>query len=175
MCDHCGLYNYFPSVVIGGVAGDYFVDCPVISCKYAEYKVLSIANSTLADAQIVVSGDSKPSALSYVAASSQLLSDNAFFRGQAFFVTFEHGYNTPMEWQRITHSSKRVFMSLANGAGVTYVTIQFRVRLIDIIPGPSDAIHPDLGHQMNIQRSDRIEQKLKKSERIIENANKKIL
>lgn len=161
MCDECcPNYIHFPSMIFGGVKGSYFLTCPVTSCKWAEYKVLSIANSTIADAFVVVSGDSAPVDLSYVVASSQQLNDMVFLRGQAFFATFETGRYPVMPWQRITDSQKRIFMNLDNGAGVTYVTVQFRARILDVVPGPSPTIHPDLEQQMNIERERTIEKRL---------------
>jgi hypothetical protein len=164
MCDQCcENYNEFPAQIIGGGAGDYFLDCPVLSCKWAEYRVISIANSTLGDAQVTVSGDSTPVTLPY-SGTLKTLSDQVFFRGQAYFCTFESGLIAPMPWNRITNSQKRVFARIdLTGGGACYITLQFRVRLLTSIPGPIDATHPDLGHQINIERAERVKKQLNKA------------
>lgn len=164
-CDHD--YNQFPAITIGGPAGDYFIDCPVPSARWAEYQVASIAAQVAA--QIVVSGASKPSSLVYDG-SKTLSGDtnsgaSAAFVGQAYTVSANQPSITPSDgWERITHSQRRVFVRIdvANGNSC-YVTIRFRTKLLTIIPGPTPTTHPDLGHQMNIQRSKNIKDRLAKA------------
>src|SRR5260370_40521023 len=55
-CDHD--YNQFPAITIGGPAGDYTLDCPVLSARWVEYQVVSGAAQVAA--QVFVTGGSKP-------------------------------------------------------------------------------------------------------------------
>jgi hypothetical protein len=162
MCDHCGLFNMFPAMVVGGPTGDYFIEVPVESSRWAEYQVVSIANGAQA-ATVVVSGDDKPIALPYD--GSKTLSNDAFIRGQCFSVPASTTIRGDTgQWDRITHSQKRVFIRIDSAVDKsTYVTIRFRSRLLTIIPGPTETTHPDLGHQMNIQRANRINEHVEKT------------
>lgn len=162
MCDHCGLYNYFPAQVIGGPTGDYTIDAPVGSNRWAEYQIVEIANGAQA-ATVVVSGDDKPSALSYD--GSKILNDNTFLRGHAFQVPASNTIRGDTgNWDRITHSQKRVFVRIDSAADKScFVVIRFRVRMLTIIPGPSETVHPDLGHQINIQRAKNIQDHIDKN------------
>jgi len=172
MCDHCGLYNEFPPIVIGGPGGDYQVACPVLSCKYAEYRVLTVTCGDGGAANIVITGDDKPIALPYDA--SKTLNDDTFIRGQAYRISKSNTTVIFSPWARITHSQKRIFARI-DTFDSCYITLQFRVRLLDVIPAPSETIHPDLGHQMNIDRSERIELKLARAgipERAIEHVRR---
>lgn len=165
MCSECcDQYNIFPSVVIGGTTGDYEIECPVQSCKWAEYRILHIANATTADAQVVVSGDTPPIALPYTG-TLKTLTDNTFIRGEAYYCIYEQTTRGAQQWQRITHSQRRVFVRIDNGGvSATYVTLQFRVRVLTNIPGPIEAVpHPDLGQQINIAREKRINDRLVKA------------
>ncbi len=162
MCETCENYNEFPAITIGGPTGDYTLDVPVQSCRWAEYQVASIAAQVAA--QVVVSGDSKPAALAYD--GSKTLSNDTSFVGQAYTLSANQPSITPNDgWTRITHSQKRVFVRIDGvGAGNScYVSIRFRARLHKVIPGPAEATHPDLGHQMNIQRAERIKDRVAKT------------
>jgi hypothetical protein len=142
-------YIYFPIVTIGGTTGDYYVDCPVTSCKFAEYKIVSV--STLANCAVYVSGDSKTIQLPID--GSATLSGNTTGKGQFFAMSGTSTVTDCSEYDRITHSQKRVFVRIDNdGKSSTYVGIKFRIMPVTIVPGPAKATHPDLGHQMNIER-----------------------
>lgn len=156
MCDHCGLYNYFPPVTIGGTSGDYSIVAPVGSNRYAEYQVVEIANGAQA-ATVVVSGDSTP--VAPVFDGSKTISGDERINGHVFNLpasVTQQGDTT--QWDRITHSQHKCFARIDNAAShSTYVTIRFRVRLLTVIPGPPKETHPDLGHQLNIERSQNIQ------------------
>jgi hypothetical protein len=163
MCENCcDQYNVFPSIIFGGGPGDYEVEVPVQSCKWAEYRILQIANSTSGDAQVTVSGDSPPPTIPY-AAPLKTLNDNVFFRGETYQCVFEQTTHGSKIWQRITHSQRRLFARIdSTGGGATYITVQFRVRVLDKIPAPIEAApHPDLGQQVNITRAKRTNDRLK--------------
>lgn len=173
MCDHCGLYNEFPVMCFGGPTGDYQIACPVLSSKYVEYRVLSIACGDGGASNVFITGDSdKP--IQAVYDGSKILNDDAFHRGMAFRVPKTATTLIDSPWIRITHSQRRVFARI-DSFDSTYINLQFRARILDIIPGPADSIHPDLGQQMNIQRSERIESRLARAgipERAIEHAKR---
>lgn len=158
-CDH--EYNQFPARTIGGPAGDYIIRCPVQSNRWAEYQIVAIAAQVAA--QVVVSGDSKPVALLYD--GSKKLSDDSFFVGTAYTLSANQPSITPsVGWERITDSQGQVFVRLdAAGGNSVYVTVRFRTKILTVIPGPAETIHPDLGHQMNIKRSQNIKDRLAKA------------
>src|SRR5260370_32461635 len=60
-CDHD--YNQFPAITIGGPAGDYTLDCPVLSARWVEYQVVSVAAQVAA--QVFVTVGFQPVALLY--------------------------------------------------------------------------------------------------------------
>jgi hypothetical protein len=165
MCDECcDTYNIFPSMIIGGGAGDYFVECPVKSCKWVEYRVIAIANSSGGTAQVTLSGDNLPPTLPYTG-TLKTLNDDVFFRGEAYFIPSGDTRIGTQTWERITHSQRRMFCRIdSTGNGATYVTLQFRAIVLTNIPGPIEAApHPDLGHQVNIARARRVNDHLVKA------------
>lgn len=163
MCENCcDEYNIFPAMIIGGGPGDYEVDVPVQSCKWAEYRVLQIANSSGGGAQVTVSGDSAPPTIPYTG-TLKTLTDQVYFRGEAYSILQGDSVQGAQKWERITHSQRRFFARIdSTGNGATYITVQFRARVLDHIPAPIEAApHPDLGHQVNITRAKRTNDRLK--------------
>lgn len=156
--EHCEIceYNLFPAMSIGGPSGDYVIESPITSCRWAEFQVVSIANGNY-PAQIVVSGNTPPKQMDYTGTNK--LSDGVVLRGQVFTVPQGETLTPPIDqWDRITHSQRRVFVRIDNAAGnSTYVTIRFRARLLTVIPSvDSDMVPEGLGHQKNLQRAERI-------------------
>ncbi len=164
MCrECCENYNYFPAITIGGPTGDYFLDTPVASNRWTEYQIVQIANGAQA-AKVFVTGDNdKPPQLLYD--GSNTLSNDASVRGLAFQIPASTTIvGDSNQWDRITHSQDRVFVRIDAAADKsTYVTIRFRVRILTIIPGPAESVHPDLAHQLNIQRSERIKERVSRA------------
>jgi len=149
-------------MIIGGGPGDYEIESPVQSCKWAEYRVIQIANSAGGPAQVTVSGDSTPPTLPY-SGTLKTLTDMVFFRGETYSILAGDSVQGAQVWQRITHSQRRFFARIdSTGNGATYITVQFRVRVLDHIPAPIEAVpHKDLGQQINIAREKRINDRLK--------------
>jgi hypothetical protein len=166
MCERCcDNYNYFPSLLFGGLTGDYEVECPVQSAKWAEYRIVLVSNGGSGEGQVTVSGDSAPPTLS-TAGTAPKLTDQIFFRGQSYFVITGDTVRGGDTWERITNSQKRLFarIDVLSGSGPLYVTAQFRVRVHDLIPGPIEQTPtPELGHQVNIARAHRINDQLSKA------------
>jgi len=161
MCEHCSLYNYFPPVTIGGTSGDYMIQAPVDSNRWAEYQVVEIANGAQA-ATVCVSGDSKP--IAPVFDGSKTVNGDERINGHVFNIPASVTQQCDtQQWDRITHTQHRVFARIDNAANKsTYVTIRFRVRLLTIIPSPAKETHPDLGHQLNIERANNIQDHINK-------------
>lgn len=158
-----GLYTEFPAITIGGATGDYFAICPVTSCKWAEYAVDSVVNGDGATGAVVISTHNPPKALDYTGlATSELNNDNQAYQWPIRIpATTTQIINST--WDRIVNSEKRVYVRIDCGAGNScYVTLRFRIREIDVIPGPSVEVHPDHEHQMNIARSDKTIERLAK-------------
>jgi hypothetical protein len=159
--EHCEIceYNTFPSLIVGGTSGDYLVQAPVTSCRWAEFQIVSIANGSY-PAQVLVSGSSAPKQLDYT--GSKTLSNDTALRGQAYTVpNGETLVPAVQQWDRITDSQRRVFIRIDNAASnSTYITIRFRVRLLTVIPDSRDMVHPTLEHQKNLQRAERIRERV---------------
>lgn len=154
-------YNYFPPITIGGPTGNYFVDCPVQSGRWAEYAIVSLHSDTSCD--FVVSGDSAPQDLDFTGATT--LSADAYVSGVTCgtATTRESVSFQGDVFYRITHSQKRVFVRVNVASGhAGYITIRFRVKLISIIPSPSPTVHPDAMQNMNIAREQSIKSRMNK-------------
>lgn len=154
------LYQEAPAVTIGGPSGDYELIAPVTSCRWAEYAVVSVANGDGGSGSVVVSGDSAPKALAYD--GTVTLNKDNFVRGRAYRVAATTSTpGDPDSYERITHSQKKVFVRIdaANNTSI-YVTLKFRMRILDRVPGPSTTVHPDHAHQLNIARADATRQRL---------------
>jgi hypothetical protein len=156
MCEHEEtLYNEFPTQTIGGAAGDYSLTCPVTSARWVEYCVVSVAGN----GNVVVSGNSKPSALKYD--GSVTLSDGAEVVGIAYS---QNGTVTSVSprWERVSNSQKKVFIRIDPSTGASvYVSIKFRARLLDKVPAQVVAVHPDHAQQLNIARAEAVKERLK--------------
>lgn len=161
MCEHCGLYTYLDIMTIGGPSGDYDLTAPMESAKWIEYRLIGVANSNFGDSRIQISGRGKPTTLAFD--NTVTINRNDFLHGRVLYLPMSSTLNGQSDvWERVISSQKKLFIRIdANGNGATFVTIQFRARIIDVIPGPFPSVHPDLGQQMNIGRADRIEKRLK--------------
>lgn len=168
--DGSPLYNEYPPITVGGVPGDYIVECPVKSARWAEYSILAISSSDVTGAHAcAISGRST-------------ISDSTFdYDDQSYNGADGTGDSSvpgviPIRiaatqtifpitrWFRITSSEKRVYIHIYTANPVDsamYITVQFRTRVHEIIPGPSKTVHPDHAHQMNIERADNINEHLK--------------
>lgn len=155
-------YNYFPCVTIGGPAGDYNLQCPVLSCRTAEYAILGIAYPGSGNpGTVVVSGNAPP--LTPDTSGLVIISADTSLQGQVFRCPDNGQLLPPVIYNRITHSDKKVFVRLDPASNKDiYVTIKFRVKPIKVVPGPATTVHPDHQHQMNIAREDTIKERLKK-------------
>lgn len=161
MCEHCGDYTYLDVVTFGGPSGDYEIIAAMQSARWIEYRLVSIANSTFGDTHVVVSTKLPPKAVPFD--NTVTLNTDNFLHARVFYLqagSMESGQDGI--WERITNSMHKVFARIdAGGNGATYISVQFRARILTTIPGPFPSTHPDLGHQMNIERADRIEHRLK--------------
>lgn len=172
MCDHCGMYTYLDIMTIGGPSGDYELIAPMESAKWIEYRLVAVANSNFGDSRVQISGRGKPTTLAFD--NTVTINKNDFIHGRVLYIPASSTLNGEAElWERVVSSQKKLFVRIdANGNGAAFVNVQFRARIIDVIPGPFPSVHPDLGHQMNIERTERVEKRLKQlgmpSEREVE-------
>jgi hypothetical protein len=159
-------YIEFPARIVGGATGDYFIDCDVKSCRWAEYIVTGISNGAASASTIVVSGNIKPGDLNYVGAAGTALngtSDGAgnYVLGNSFTVLASTSIPAPMVlWERIQHSAKRVFIRINAGSNNScYVNIRFRIAVLKRIPGPAHTVHPEHGQKLNDARAEAVKQR----------------
>lgn len=147
-------YNYFSPLTIGGPTGNYILACPVTSCRWAEYKITAVANGDGGSASVFVTGDNDtPSQVLYD--GTKTLTDDAFLRGVPIRVASTVTLLSHGQWTRITHSQKRVFVRIDAGNNSScYVSIQFRVKPITVVPGLPVTVHPDHAVQLNIARAE---------------------
>ncbi len=151
-------FEYTQPLTIGGPSGDYILDCPIRSCKFAEYSVMSISSN--ANATIVLSGTSKPNALDYTGATT--LNDDAVIAALAInTTTTAPTYSAPDTYFRIINSQKRLFARIDVAVGnAVFLTVRFRIMPISIIPGPAPTAHPDEGHLVNAARAEMTNKRL---------------
>jgi hypothetical protein len=160
MCDSEG-YTEFPPYTIGGGTGDYFIQCPIVSCQWAEYSIDSIVNGDGGTGAFVVSSERPPVAMDYTGAAANKMSDNASLQGVPLRLaqTTMSGIKSP--WTRIVNSQKRVFVRIDAAASTSmFITVRFRIRDLAIIPSPSAAGHHDAMDLVNQDREMRIKERL---------------
>lgn len=161
MCKGDG-YNYYPPITIGGPTGDYSVPCPVTSCQWAEFAIDSVANGDGGTGACVISGNSVPKALDYTGLAANTFTDNTFLKGWPVRIPATTTQYINSDYERITHSSKRVFVRIDAAASTSmYVTVRFRTKVLAVIPGPSHEVHPDHAHTLNQARSEKTMERLK--------------
>jgi hypothetical protein len=168
--DHCDChchddFNYTTPLIVGGLTGDYFVTCPITSCRWAEYSIIAVANIDSSVAKVLISGDSKPPAqLDYTGATTSVLNDDSVATGIAILAPATSTLLVDATaYYRIQHSQKRVFIRIDVGNGKScYVTLRFRVKPITVIPGPAHTVHPDHQEQLNIARAEKTKERLTK-------------
>jgi hypothetical protein len=163
MIDEDGGYTYFPPVTIGGPTGDYFVDAPVQSARWAEFSILSICNGPTNVSTVTVSGNAAPKAQKFD--GSVTTSDNAIIQGQIFRLGADTTLPIITEYARMPNNSqKRLYVRIDVAANTsTYVTVRFREKLLSTVPGPSHEVHPDHMQNMNKLRSETIKQRLQEA------------
>lgn len=164
MCDDD--FNVFPSITIGGPTGDYVITCPVTSCKWAEFGIITVANGDGGPASIFVTGGSKPIQLAYDGTKTlgQSGTGDASISGVAVRIAATTTQPFDAEcWNRIANSEKKVYIRIDAGNNSScYVSLRFRVKPITVIPGPAVTVHPDHQQQLNIARAEKTHERLKK-------------
>lgn len=152
----------FPSRVIGGSSGDYSLQIDVPPNRYAEFLIVNIANGDAGASKVIVSGQSKEAARAFNWVGGVTLNDDNHAMALAFSLGASANAFAPMlGWEKITHSQKRVFVRIDTVASNSvFVTVRFRMRELEIIPGPSHTVHPDHMQQMNIARAEAVRQRL---------------
>lgn len=160
--DDSDKYQEFDPIVIGGATGDYSVIAPMVSSRWVEFNVLNIAAGDVNGATAtIISGNSKPLALNWVGAAGTALDSDHVVHGLAFRQAATTSLIPLTGWIRVTNSEKKVFIRIdTQSSDSAYVTIQFRARLIDKIPGPSHEVHPDHMHTLNQARAETTKQRL---------------
>ena len=155
-------YTYFPPVTIGGLTGDYFVQCPITSCEWAEFAVDTVTNGDGGTGAIVISSTLPPVALDYTGISTSKLNDQAVYHGWPVRIPATTTQYINSDYERIMHSQKRVFVRIDAAASTSmYVTLRFRVKRLQIVPGPSPTVHPDHMHNINQARHEATTERLK--------------
>src|SRR5258708_19406252 len=111
-------YTEFPSRIIGGPSGTYFIDCDVSSCQWAEFLVTNISNGA-GVANIIVSGNGQNAAkasLDYSGGTtlSQLTTNpSTYLPGIAFNAVANTSVFSPMFFcETVQNSPKRVFVRI---------------------------------------------------------------
>ncbi len=153
MCSRDESYGYLPPMTVGGPTGDYFVECPTQSCRWAEYALITMSANDAGT--FVVSGDTLLPAINTTGTVTlngdtyiPAIIGSSITGGQC--ITYD-----PLSYYRITNSQKRVFIRIDTTNGKSaYVSLHFRVKLLTMIPGPAPAEHADSFHQMNLRREE---------------------
>ncbi len=156
-------YEEFPPITLGGPTGDYSVRCPVTSARWVEYKICSVAFSLAGS--IVISGNGKPALGLDYSGGTTYNTDNCIW-GEAYASGGSGSIPVDGLWRRITDSEKKLFVRIDTN-GALFTSIQFRIRVLDIIPGPATTVHPDYPEQLHAARADAVRQRLQIEEEIV--------
>jgi hypothetical protein len=159
-------YEEFPPVTIGGPTGNYFITSPIVSCRWAEFCVDLIVNGDGGTGAVVISGSVgggfPPAALDYTGIATNKFSDDAIFKGWPIRVPATSTTMINSSWERITNSQKRIHVRIDAAASTSlYLTLRFRVKVLERLPGPSHEVHPDYWENMNKAREHMTTQRLK--------------
>lgn len=169
MCDEKNIQT-FPSRVIGGATGDYLLQCDILNGRVTEFQIVSIANGDAGVSKVFVSGQSKEAARALNWVGGVTLNDDNHAYGQAYSLAASTSIFAPLtEWERVTHSQKKLFVRIDTvNSNSVFVTIRFRVKDLEIVPGPAVTAHPDHMQQLNIARADATRQRLGMDKEIAE-------
>lgn len=157
-------YQEFDPIIIGGATGDYSVIAPMVSSRWVEFNIISVATGDATGITgFVISGNSKPVQPNWVGAAGTALDSDHVMHGVVVRLNASSTATpAPIAWIRVTNSEKKVFIRIDGpNSDSAYVTIQFRARKLDMIPGPSHTVHPDHMHNMNEFRAEKTKQRLK--------------
>ncbi|HEV2580464.1 MAG TPA: hypothetical protein VGT44_06390 [Ktedonobacteraceae bacterium] len=148
-------YQEFPPVTIGGPTGDYSIVCPVTSGRWAEFAIDSIVNGDGGTGALVISGRNPPKALAYDGSVKiDGTNDSVFLYATPIRIPATTTLHPNSAFERITSSEKRVYMRIDAAASTSiYVTLRFRLRILERIPAPAATVHPDHAHNMNKERA----------------------
>ncbi len=158
------LYQTFDPIIIGGPTGDYSIIAPVTSARWVEFNIINVATGDVSGATgVIISGNSKPVQPNWVGAAGTALDNDHVMHGIAFRqLQSTNAPPAPISWIRVTNSEKKVFIRIdTKDSDSAYVTLQFRARMLDRIPGPSHEVHPDHSHLLNQARAETTKQRLK--------------
>lgn len=149
------LYNEFPPFTIGGPTGNYTIPADVKSARWVEYRVVSIAASN--NGSCLISGRAAPpQGLDYSGGTTY--NDDSRVPGEAYSMGGSGSFSPGIEgWRRIASSERKLYIRIDTN-GALFVSIQFRARILERIPGPSTTVHPDHEHQMNVHRANQIQE-----------------
>lgn len=160
--DDDGKYQEFDPIVIGGTTGDYSVTAPMASSRWVEYNLINFATGDVVGATgFVVSGNSKPAQPNWVGTAGTAMDSDHVMHGVVVRMAASSSFSPFVEWIRVTNSEKKVFIRIDTQASDSaYVTLQFRARYIETVPGPAPTGHPDHPDEINKMRSETAKQRL---------------
>src|SRR5258708_8008865 len=111
-------YTYFPPITIGGPTGDYFVDAPVPSARWAEYSVLSVCNGTGGVATVSVSANSAPKKIPFD--GTLTASNDVQIQGQVYRIGIDTTLPIITEFARMPQNAqKRLYVRIDAAASTS--------------------------------------------------------
>lgn len=154
-------YIYFPTQSVGGPTGNYILRCPIPSdAAYAEFCIISFTDAGTAAMTATISGVG-PQPDPNMTGTSQALTDQGFLYATILRQN-TNGSITPTEsWERVANPLGVCFITLgAGGVGspvAGYVSIKFRVKVLNRVPKPAVTVHPTEESQYNHERARNLE------------------
>ena len=162
--DKSAQYEELPPITLGGPTGNYSVQSIVTSAQWVEYRLLSVAFSLAGSC--VVSGTTNPQlGLDYSGGTTY--NTNSVIYGEAYAANLSQSFTPDGDWRRISNSEKKLFVRIDTN-GAIFVTFQFRIKVLAVIPGPSTTVHPDYPEQLNNARADAVRQRLQIEKEVVE-------
>ena len=147
-------YLYSEPITVGGPAGNYTAQ-PRLNGAYYEYRVLNLAYGTNGGSAII--GTQKSTYRAIDTTGGTTYNDDTAINGSVYVGGAMSSVIGNAEWFEMPRDKALNIGINVSAGGAIYVTLQFRVRPITIIPGKAvQAPSPDDGHQLNIARSEKI-------------------
>lgn len=160
MCQHEELYEYFPAIVIGGPTGDYFIPTPTSSNRWTEFAIVAVTNGDVGAGSVIISGNSKP--VKVLTDGSVTLNNDNVVKGIMYRLAASASTSGGGDvYERVTNSERKVFIRIdAAASNSIFVSLRFRNRIIDKVPGPNHTVHPNNMQDLNNARADATRQRL---------------
>lgn len=146
-------------ITIGGPTGDYVIECPIPGLRY-EFKVVGLAAGDNGPCTAIVSGDMPPLTAKFdgstqLGGNTPTTNQNSFIRGYIYRLQATIAETPSEHYAPISDGQKKVYIRIdtPNSGTSMYVTVQFKIHPIKVIPSKPVTVPAGLEQQHNIARA----------------------